>query len=689
MPSGGKNSKVINLGGSGGGGASIAEDMYFSTTAERDTFTSNKPERIKQGVTCAVTNGPNYDYYQWDDSSSTWRDANLIFQGRKGATGQEGATGSDGNPNEGFVLDAGASIGMTDAEGNADTIISYDNNDFVIGDTSNEKRTVIKSTDKLYVNITNSEGVNATLRVLDDLDLVNIDGFQTTNIQTGKGLDTVDNNDGSVTLEVTGKQDVGDIDVAIAASVTLDSGYTGKFVNIIQTGAPIAIPMIITLSDHAQFDTGDTISIGTDASYKNYFYAVYYNDSQGANLVAYPSRLQSIRLVRTNGGWDVSIDGNSNKVAVRPKAKAGIPFADNDPDVRPVQAFSFIDNPAVGYIEDEAGNRAIEIDLNKVIDGSTFTTPEEVALLIEENNDEIITPKQGTQFQLIDSDKSSGYGNEGSITYYGVSYSTGQAVNLINKLANSKSYFVHKETSSKNGFAILHQSYVSQIYNQDVTGVSELTMLFGPSSRGRYGKNNQVTPAGMVLNWNGDYIPDTEDPNDLNPSSWIDLSGNATQDWSATGIKTACYSSGLLVNDGSALLQRGDVFCHDNAGVKTSTFTADSASEFFVIPIKVGGGTLSDLKLFPLFMSRLYKTQNEWDSYTFDNSADCVGAILKIAYDAAIESAGDSEKLVAAIAENNLVQADLQTRFGAGTLEINNLEFTVDLITANNLNGEA
>ena len=47
---------------------------------------------------------------------------------------------------------------------------------------------------------------------------------------------------------------------------------------------------------------------------------------------------------------------------------------------------------------------------------------------------------------------------------------------------------------------------------------------------------------------------------------------------------------------------------------------------------------------------------------------------------------GDTELL---IAENNLVQADLQTRFGAGTVEINNLEFTVDSITANNLNEEA
>ena len=320
--------------------------------------------------------------------------------------------------------------------------------------------------------------------------------------------------------------------------------------------------------------------------------------------------------------------------------------------------------------------------------GSTFMTPEETALLIESNNDEIINPNQGSQFQLIDADKSSGYGDNGSITYYGPDYSGGQSSKLINSLSNSKSYFVHKETSSQHGFAMLHESYVSQIYNKDVNGVSELTMLFGPKSRGRYAKSNQVTPAGMVLNWNGEYLPDTEDPNSVNPANWIDLAGNVTQEWSYTGIKTACYSIGLLVNDGSALLQRGDVFCHDNAGVKTSTFAADNASEFFVIPIKTGGGTLSDLKLLPLFMSRLHTTQKEWESYTFDNSADCVGTILKIAYDSAIESSGDNEKLVAAIAENNLVQADLQTRFGMGTVEVNNLEFTVDSITANNLNGE-
>ncbi|CAM0102337.1 hypothetical protein VPH5P1C_0014 [Vibrio phage 5P1c] len=80
--------KGTGTGGSGGGGASIAEDMYFPTTALRDTFTTDNPSRIYQGVTCAVENGTNYDYYQYDETGSQWRDANLIFQGRKGVDGR-------------------------------------------------------------------------------------------------------------------------------------------------------------------------------------------------------------------------------------------------------------------------------------------------------------------------------------------------------------------------------------------------------------------------------------------------------------------------------------------------------------------------------------------------------------------------------------------------------------------------
>ena len=84
----------LGKGNGGTSGASIADDMYFDTTAERDTFTTNNPDRLFEGVTCAVKNGANFDYYQYDTSSSTWLKANLIFQGEKGEKGDSGSTGS-------------------------------------------------------------------------------------------------------------------------------------------------------------------------------------------------------------------------------------------------------------------------------------------------------------------------------------------------------------------------------------------------------------------------------------------------------------------------------------------------------------------------------------------------------------------------------------------------------------------
>lgn len=87
---------ILNSSG-GGGGASIAEDMYFANIAARDAFVTNNPSRMTQGVTCAVTNGSAYDYYQWDAVATQWRDANLIFQGSKGAQGDAGQDGAKGD----------------------------------------------------------------------------------------------------------------------------------------------------------------------------------------------------------------------------------------------------------------------------------------------------------------------------------------------------------------------------------------------------------------------------------------------------------------------------------------------------------------------------------------------------------------------------------------------------------------
>tara|TARA_R110002020_G_scaffold375177_1_gene586399 strand:- start:3124 stop:3588 length:465 start_codon:yes stop_codon:yes gene_type:complete len=76
-----------SYGGGGSGGGSIAKDMYFADITARDISTTNNPDRIKQGIVCAVTNGTEYDYYQWDNIGSQWREANGIYQGKTGEKG--------------------------------------------------------------------------------------------------------------------------------------------------------------------------------------------------------------------------------------------------------------------------------------------------------------------------------------------------------------------------------------------------------------------------------------------------------------------------------------------------------------------------------------------------------------------------------------------------------------------------
>lgn len=274
-----------------------------------------------------------------------------------------------------------------------------------------------------------------------------------------------------------------------------------------------------------------------------------------------------------------------------------------------------------------------------------LATKDEVAEAISDNNDLIITPNPGNQFLLRDSDKDAGYGDNGSITYF-QPQAAGQQDTINNNLSISKSYFVHSKLNTLSGFLILHEDYVSQIYGQDLTDVTELTMLFGSKSAGRFGKSNQTAPANALLNWNGEYIPNTQDPQDLNPTQWIGKDGEVTDQWTKTGVLSPCYSIGILSNNGTALLRRGDVTYQNNNGDKTTQFVADQDSSLFVIPVNTGGGTFGDVKLFPFFMSRKEQVQTEWESFTFTNNADCVGSILKIAYETAIEAVSEEVDIV-------------------------------------------
>ena len=307
-------------------------------------------------------------------------------------------------------------------------------------------------------------------------------------------------------------------------------------------------------------------------------------------------------------------------------------------------------------------------DTNKMYSECSYIRPELIDYVpgsyvteqLEINNDEIITPEQGEVFQFIDDTITDGYGVEGGTkqTYWSPNDGLQKDL-LLSNIDYSKVFCIHRETNSTHIYLMVHESYASQIYNRDVTGVNELTMLFGPNARGRFSSYNMTSPAGSVWNWNGQAIPEDNDPNELQPTVWVTPEGDETTEWSTDKeiIATCCYSSGTLANDGSAILRRGDV--RFDPATKTSSFEDDNASPFYVMPIRAGGGTFGDIKVFSFFMSRRSKETLDWDSYIFDDSAACIGTILKIAYDAAIEletqkEANQEEQLLAGMAGGQL-----------------------------------
>lgn len=204
--------------------------------------------------------------------------------------------------------------------------------------------------------------------LLDGSDRVNVDAIQTPNIETGNGLQSVQSG-GSVIIEVSGNKDVIELDVSLDATREITNAYVGKFVSITQSGNPVAIPMQITIDQHAAFETGDTIKIGTSESYVNYYFAVYYTIATGAVKVQYPSK--NITMVRTNSGWDVEKDGTYTNVAIIPQV-GQVDASQDNPLLTPVSSFAFLEHPGVSHFDNADGTRAVSVDLNAV-DTESFT----------------------------------------------------------------------------------------------------------------------------------------------------------------------------------------------------------------------------------------------------------------------------------------------------------------------------
>ena len=88
------------------------------------------------------------------------------------------------------------------------------------------------------------------------------------------------------------------------------------------------------------------VKIGADRdgenAYTNYYFAVYYNDAAGRNLVRYPAN--NITMIRTFSSWDVQLDGRFTNVSIRPRSEFNIPYEADEQYSTPVNAFVFAES---------------------------------------------------------------------------------------------------------------------------------------------------------------------------------------------------------------------------------------------------------------------------------------------------------------------------------------------------------
>ena len=187
-------------------------------------------------------------------------------------------------------------------------------------------------------------------------------------IITGDGLKYEDDS-GLAKISLSGVKPVAEFDVTIDSTRTISPSMIGEVITIIQTPPVISIPMIITLEAHANFSVGDTVAISADRDgenpYTNYYFAVNYTDATGRNLVKYPAN--NMTMIRTVGGWNVSMDGRYTNVSIRPKSQFGIPYAADEQYNTPVNAFVFAESDAVEFdVDEDTNTRIVKIDLDSV-----------------------------------------------------------------------------------------------------------------------------------------------------------------------------------------------------------------------------------------------------------------------------------------------------------------------------------
>ncbi len=231
-----------------------------------------------------------------------------------------------------------------------------------------------------------------------------VDGQVSSEISIGSGLESTIDLDGTTIISSSGNTPVNDLDVTLDSSVSIGKSSVGRIISIIQTPPEISIPMLITLDDHSNFYTGDTIKIQADRGgsypYKNYYFAVYYNSSTGAQRASYPS--DTITLTRTETDWNIEQGGVFTNVSIRPKVDFNEPYLAGEAHNTPVNAFVFSESPAISFnVDQESDTRIVKIDLDKSVPNNPRFESLNIDAFNVDNEDFTTVISQDEEFRTV------------------------------------------------------------------------------------------------------------------------------------------------------------------------------------------------------------------------------------------------------------------------------------------------
>ena len=206
--------------------------------------------------------------------------------------------------------------------------------------------------------------------------------------------------------------------------------------------------------------------------------------------------------------------------------------------------------------------------------------------------------------KLSDLTRSSGYGKDNKINYYGVDETGAWKVFDINSTGHPF-MFVHRSANTTRGFLFIHRSVIEQKIGGTYSH-GEIGIVINAGQKGQLGKSNQVAQTGSIWNMQGYSVLDTDDANDVG------------DDVTYTG-DDATYSAGNFRNDGSSL-----AFLAEYRVVNGVTeIQYSSQSEFYALPVLTGGGSFSVIKE---FMHLQNKVDSAFTLQLFDTVADIAGA---------------------------------------------------------------